>query len=192
MTVKISFLLLLLSISINTPAGERIDGISGSMGKSFLKPFSSFFNKDTKDQVLDVTDEKKNEDVIVETKFEADPAYLSSEQEKTSTNTLPEIDLIADINAEFEDTINNLAKAESKSALKSKHKKPIQLFPKDLSTIKATSKNNALHATNKMNNSQPTNDTCVKEKVYSLDVEDASQYKHLEDFPFTYECVISR
>ena len=33
---------------------------------------------------------------------------------------------------------------------------------------------------------------CVKEKVYTLDVDNAEQYERLEDFPFTYECVITR
>jgi len=31
---------------------------------------------------------------------------------------------------------------------------------------------------------------CVKERVYTLDVENPDQYERLEDFPYTYECVI--
>ena len=30
---------------------------------------------------------------------------------------------------------------------------------------------------------------CIKEKVYTLDVDNADQYERLEDFPYTYECV---
>jgi len=33
---------------------------------------------------------------------------------------------------------------------------------------------------------------CVKEKVYTLDVENADEYERIEDFPFTYECVNRR
>lgn len=32
---------------------------------------------------------------------------------------------------------------------------------------------------------------CIKQKVYTLDVENPEQYDRLEDFPFTYECVSS-
>jgi len=39
---------------------------------------------------------------------------------------------------------------------------------------------------------QLAGDGCVKEKVYTLDVENADQYERIEDFPFTYECVQRR
>lgn len=39
------------------------------------------------------------------------------------------------------------------------------------------------------NETQLASDDCVKEKVYTLDVENADQYERIEDFPFTYECV---
>jgi len=42
------------------------------------------------------------------------------------------------------------------------------------------------------NRTQLAGDTCAKEKVYTLDVENADQYERLEDFPFTYECVRQR
>jgi len=39
---------------------------------------------------------------------------------------------------------------------------------------------------------QLAGDGCAKEKVYTLDVENADQYERIEDFPFTYECVQRR
>ena len=194
MTVKISFLILVLSISINTHAGDRIDGISGSMGKSLLNPFSRLFNKESKDKDIVATDKQQSEDILEETKLQAEDnsASLSSEQEKISTDALPEIDLISDINAEFEDTFNRLAAAGAKPTVKSVRKKPTQLFIKDNSTIKATSESSSLHASNKISNVETSSDNCVKEKVYTLDVDNAAQYERLEDFPFTYECVIRR
>ena len=192
--MKISFLILVLSISINTHAGDRIDGISGSMGKSLLNPFSRLFNKESKDKDIVATDKQQSEDILEETKLQAEDnsASLSSEQEKISTDALPEIDLISDINAEFEETFKKLAAAGAKPTVKSVRKKPTQLFIKDNSTIKATSESNSLHASNKISNVETSSDNCVKEKVYTLDVDNAAQYERLEDFPFTYECVIRR
>tara|TARA_R110002153_G_scaffold107109_4_gene246964 strand:+ start:128747 stop:129334 length:588 start_codon:yes stop_codon:yes gene_type:complete len=194
-TVKISFLILVLSISINTHAGDRIDGISGSMGKSLLNPFSRLFSKEPKDKDIVATDKQQSEDILEETKLQAedDSASLPSEQEKISTDAaLPEIDLISDINAEFEETFKKLAAAGAKPTVKSVRKKPTQLFIKDNSTIKATSESSSLHASNKISNVETSSDNCVKEKVYTLDVDNAAQYERLEDFPFTYECVIRR
>jgi len=51
-------------------------------------------------------------------------------------------------------------------------------------------KNDALSSAEEF--TQNVEDGCVKEKLYTLDVENADQYERIEDFPFTYECVQRR
>jgi hypothetical protein len=213
-TVNISFLILLLSISLNTQAGERLQGISGSMGKS-TNPFSKLFDDGLENQDIDTTGKRQHEEITLETKLEAerdvaqikegerhsgikdDSASFAPDQEKESAETLAEIDIISDINGQFEDTINKLQATEVKPKIKLDPKRPTQLFNNDSVTIQtknetSQAKNNTQHATNQTATIQATTDNCVKEKVYSLDVDNAAQYKRLEDFPFTYECVIRR
>lgn len=109
-TVLAMSFLCLLSLSFMTQAGERLEGISGSMKKG-LNPFSFWFSDD----------EDKEEPV--------EPASPEIEQQE------------------------RLA---------------AQAKPED------------------------TNESCKREKVYILDVEHPEQYKRLEDYPFTYECVSER
>lgn len=176
--------MLLLSISINTHAGERLEGISGSVGKS-ANPFAKLLGNNTKDENISTSDKQQPEGITSD-------IMLKAEQEKKSADTPAEINLIADINAEFEDTINKLAVEEIKPTLKSVQKKPTQLFNKDSEVLHSSSKNNRLHTVNEISATQSSGEDCVKEKVYSLDVDNAAQYERLEDFPFTYECVIRR
>jgi hypothetical protein len=130
-----------------------------------------------------------------------DSASYTSNQEKKPADTLTEIDLISDINGQFEHTLNKFQSAENKPKIKTAHKRPTQLFINDSVTIQATNENedyqtkntsNTLHAANEIAAIQPTDEGCVKEKVYSLIVDNGAQYERLEDFPFTYECVIRR
>jgi hypothetical protein len=213
--VNISFLILLLSISLNTQATERLQGISGSMGKP-TNPFSKLFDDGLENEDIDTTDKRQHEEITLETKLEAerdvaqikegerhsgikdDSASFSPDQEKKSADALPEIDIISDINAQFEHTINKLqATEEVKPNIETAHKRPTQVFINDSITIltkneTSQAKNNSDHANNQTGTIQAPSDNCVKEKVYSLDVDNAAQYKRLEDFPFTYECVIRR
>jgi len=210
-TVNISFLILLLGISLNTQAGERLQDISGSMGKS-TNLFSKLF--DDEHENADTTGKRQHEEITVETKLEAErdvaqikegernssikdnSATFFPDQEKKSADAIPEIDIISDINAQFEDNINKLQAAEVKPKAKTASKKPTQIFINDsvtTPTTDATSQaNDTHHATNQTATIQATANNCVKEKVYSLDVDNAAQYERLEDFPFTYECVIQR
>ncbi len=198
-----------LSISLNTQAGERLQGISGSMGKS-ANPFTRLFGNDTADEDIDTTGKRQREEITLETKLEAerdvaqikegerhsgikdDSASFAPDQEKESADTLVEIDIISDINGQFEDAINKLQAAEMKPKIKLVHKKPTQLLNNDSVSIQATNKSNTLHATNETATIQAAIEDCIQEKVYSLDVNNTAQYERLEDFPFTYECVIRR
>lgn len=208
MTVKISFLVLLLSLSINTSAGDRLEGSSGSMEKS-ANPFSKLLGKNTENEEIDTTDKRQREEITVETKHDAerdasqikdgerhegiknDSASFSPEQENKSVDNLPEIDIISDVNAEFEDTINEL-EAAAKSTIESTYKRPTQSLIDDRDALQTANKSKPVHATNEIVTIQAASKGCVKEKVYTLDVDNAAQYKRLEDFPFTYECVIQR
>lgn len=204
--MKISFLILLLSISINTLAGERLEGISGSMGKS-TGLFSKIFGEGTENTDIDDNSigQRQRDEITVESKRQAEQdasqlkegerhsgikdnsAKFAPEQEKKSADVFPEIDLIAAVNTEFEDTINKLEAAERKVITK-----PTQLFPDNSHSLQTANKANPIQTANDVATIQPTNQDCVQEKVYSLDVENAAQYKRLEDFPFTYECVTQR
>ncbi len=111
-TVLTMSFLCLLSLSFMTQAGERLEGISGSMKKG-LDLFSFWFSDD----------EDKQEPV--------EPASASPEieqQERLAAQARPELN----------------------------------------------------------------DESCKREKVYILDVEHPEQYKRLEDYPFTYECVSAR
>jgi hypothetical protein len=214
--VNINLLILLLSISLSTQAGERLQGISGSMGKT-TNPFSKLFDDGLENEDVDTTGKRQHEEITLETKLEAerdvaqikdgerhsgikdDSANFAPDKQKESANSLPEIDIISDINGQFEDTINKLQVSEETPSIKMAKKKPTQLFINDTATIQAkketgqtSNKNNTQHANNQTGSVQAKSDNCVKEKVYSLDVANASQYERLEDFPFTYECVIRR
>jgi hypothetical protein len=241
--VKISFLLLLLSLSLTTHAGERLEGISSSMEKKSANLFSKLFEDNVKNEDIYTTGKQQREEVTPEIKLEAtrDPAKIKDgerhsdikdnsdsfapAQEKKSADTLSEIDIISDINAETESTIkqahkrptqvfindgdsrqttneNKAIHATNKSsalhasnedkAIHATNKSSALHTSNENKAIQATKKSSALHASNKSNAIQTTDKDCVKEKVYSLDVDNASQYEHLEDFPFTYECVIRR
>lgn len=200
MTVKVSFLILLLSISLSTQAGERLQNISDSMAKS-ANLFSKLFDDELENEDVDSTGKRQAEEITVETKQEAerdavqikegeqhgdikdDSASFFPDQEKKSVDSLPEIDILSDINDQFEDTINQLQAATEKPTTKTPLKRPTQLFVGDRVTNQTT---------NEHQTSQAADKDCVKEKVYSLDVDNAAQYERLEDFPFTYECVIQR
>lgn len=209
MTVNISFLILLLSIPLSALAGERLQGISGSMGKS-NNLFSTLFDDVLQKADVDTTDKPQDEEIIVEKKLEAehgaakikdikqhrgikvDSTSLAPVQERKSADTFTEIDIISNINSQFEDTINKLQAAEGKPKPRKTHKRPTQLFTNDSVTMQTTDKGTSLHAANETAAIQATDEDCLREKVYSLNVEHAAQYKRLEDFPFTYECVIQR
>ena len=218
MTVKISCLILLLSIVSNTQAGERLQGISGSMGNN-SNLFSKLFDDDLENKDIDATDKRQHEEITIKTKLEAEHDMASIEdgqphggikddstsfppvQENNLADTLAEIDIISDINGQFEDTINQLQAAEMTPQIKTAQKKPTQLFIHDSVTTPAINENESFQTTNQSNILHAANETatvntvskdCVKEKVYSLDVDNAEQYERLEDFPFTYECVIGR
>lgn len=45
------------------------------------------------------------------------------------------------------------------------------------------------HDTKTTTNKMPDQSACIKQKVYSLNVKNPEQYKRLEDYPYTYECV---
>ena|GEM_PF-1927068 len=215
--MKISFLLL-LSVSLSTHAGERLQGISDSMGKS-ANSFSQLFGNDTQNQNVDTTGKRQREEITVETKLEAeleaakikdgerhhgikdDSASFGLDQEKKSAKSFIEIDIISDINAEFEDTINKLEATEAKPTIKNVNKIQTETIINNSDTVqtknedngfKATNKSNTLHAANEINTTPAASKDCVKEKVYTLDVDNAAQYERLEDFPYTYECVIQR
>lgn len=205
--MKISFLILLFSISTSIQAGDRLEGISGAMGNS-SGLFSKLFGNDTKneDSDVDTSNKRQRAEITVETKREAerdaaqikegerhdniqdDSANFLPEQENKTVVNIPEIDIFSDINAEFEDTMNKLEVAEPA------HKRPTQLFVDDSGTLQTINKASPVpvHASNEIAAIQVTGQDCVKEKVYSLDVENTAQYERLEDFPFTYECVIQR
>ncbi len=194
--MKISFLIVLLCICFNTQAGDRLQGIAGSMGKSNTL-FSKLFGDDVENEDVDTPIKRQREEITLETKLETeqdaaqikngerhadttdDSASFSPVEEKKLIDTTPEIDIISDINAQFETTINKLQATKAEPKIKTEHKRPTQLF---------INKNTSIHTAN----IQGTGDECVREKVYSLDVENAAQYERLEDFPFTYECVIQR
>jgi hypothetical protein len=211
-TVNISFLILLLSIFLSTQAGERLQVISGSMAKT-NNPFSKLFDDGLENEDIDTTDKRQPEEITLETKLDAaqikegeqhngikdGSANFAPEQQKEPANVLSEIDIISDINAQFADTINKLQVSEVNPKKKMAHKKPTQLFNNDSvaihttdKTSQATNKNINHHASKQTGTIQAANDNCVKEKVYTLDVANASRYERLEDFPFTYECVIQR
>ncbi|HDY84491.1 hypothetical protein LCGC14_0524130 [marine sediment metagenome] len=178
--MKISFLVLLLIISNASYAGERIKGISGSMGKS-ATPFSTLLVNST------VIDNSTNH---VQSQTEQDTAVsLLAQQNENSTSGPTEINPIADINAEFDD-IHKPAVTDSTST----HKKPTQLFSNTIESEQSASEKKSIQAVNHLAPPQVQEDTetCMKEKVYSLNVENAAQYERLEDFPFTYECVTPR
>ena len=212
--MNFSFFILLLSISLNVQAGDRLEGISGSMSKS-TNPFSKLFDGSLETEDVDTTDKRQREEITPQTKLEAerdvaqikegerhsgikdDSASFAPVQEKESAENLAEIDLISDINGQFEDTINKLQAAEVMPDAETPHKRPTQLFIND-SVTKLTQTespqtgHNTLLANSQTATIKATSDSCVKEKVYSLDVDNAAQYERLEDFPFTYECVIRR
>lgn len=99
---------------------------------------------------------------------------------------------------------NDNAQLETDQVLsepKKVHKRPKQLFLDNPATARSQSESidtqtstklDSLHATNGTSSNQTQNRVCEKEKVYSLDVDNPEQYKRLEDFPFTYECVMHR
>jgi hypothetical protein len=176
--VKSSFLILLLSISINTYAGERLKGISGSMSNG-ANPFSKLLGNST---LINNTDDQSSAEQDAE-------ISLPVKQDEQLTPAPTQINPIADINAEFDD-INKPVMTESKPV----QKKPTQLFTNAVESVQTTNKTSAIQAVNHITTPQVQDlaEACVKEKVYSLDVDNASQYKRLEDFPFTYECVTRR
>jgi ElaB/YqjD/DUF883 family membrane-anchored ribosome-binding protein len=178
--VKLSFLILLLSISINTQAGDRLDGISGSMGKS-TNLLSKLLDKNTANEDVSASDTKQPIETTLGTKLSAD-----SQQKSADTSTE-----INHITAELDDTIDTLGSIDAKPEITSVQKKPTQLLNKDNETLQTTSNKDSLKAVNEIATPSASKE-CVKEKVYSLDVDNAAQYERLEDFPYTYECVIQR
>jgi hypothetical protein len=69
--VKISFLLLLLSISLTTRAGDRLEGISGSMAKKNANLFSKLFGDNVKNEDIDTTGKQQREEITPKIKLEA-------------------------------------------------------------------------------------------------------------------------
>lgn len=214
--MNISFLILLLSIYLSTQASEHLQGISGSTGKTTI-PFSKLFNDGRENDDVDTTGKRRREEITLKTKLEAEldvakikdgerhsaikdgSASFSPDQEKEYADTLPEIDIISDINPQVEDIINKLQAKDVKPMVQKAHKRPTQVFINDSFIIVSKNESSPSQAKNNTHNSnnqtgavQAKNDNCAKEKVYSLDVANASQYQRLEDFPFTYECVIRR
>jgi len=117
--VKISLIILLFSISFTAQAGDRLEGISGSIGNS-SSTFGWFGGDDEEDKEGSV--QEGEEAVQLEGDATSSGSGIGSDSEST----------------------------------------------------------------------QLAGDGCTKEKVYTLDVENADKYDRLEDFPFTYECVIRR
>lgn len=171
---------MLLSISINTQAGDRLDGISGSMGKS-TNLLSKLLDKNTANDDVIASDTKQLVETTLGTKLIAD-------SQQNSADTPTEINHIS---AELDDTIDTLGSIDAKSEITSLQKKPTQLLNKDNETLQTTSNKDSLQALDAIA-TPSASEACVEEKVYSLDVDNAAQYDRLEDFPFTYECVIRR
>lgn len=130
-----------------------------------------------------------------------DSASFTCYQEKKSTETIPEIDLTSDINAQFEITLDKLKAPTVNPKIKTPHERPTHLFINNNDTIYASNENEisqstnksiSYHADNQTATIQATGNDCIKEKVSSLDVKNVAQYERLIDFPFTYECVVAR
>lgn len=185
--MKISFLILLFSISLTAHANERLKGISDSMGESTL--FKSMFDgPETQDrQREEITEEIKlqaESDVSQLKEGERHPGIkddshsFAPKKDKEYEDTVTDIDIISDINAEFEDLFKKLESA---------HRKPKQIFSDKKGTNQATINTDPIQKVNQLNSL--SDKACVKERVYTLNVENAAQYERLEDFPFTYECI---
>lgn len=115
-TMRIFFLALCLSFSTAAQAGDRLEGISGSLNEAGSLFFGWF------------SDDKKQEEKMLE-------------QEKLELEA-------------------------KQQAVKLANDLPNEYYDEDVG--------------------------CLKQKSYILDVENPQQYKRIEDYPFTYECVAPR
>ncbi len=68
-------------------------------------------------------------------------------------------------------------------------------FSKDEKIVEEEAVEEIEEAPEQLSNDEPyqivdKEEGCIKEKVYTLDVDNVDQYERLEDFPYTYECVM--
>ncbi len=279
--MKISFLILLFSITLTAHAGDRLKDISGSMGKSIFsdkltaKPepnkrereeiteelklqaerdaaqitygernpgakdnSGDFVDKmseeakfqaesnsvqaeedepDIAEDVAQETAEEAEQDITLEDnadnvdkepteedKFQAesDTAHVGKsesqirmdnifdhlEEEIQEGGSLAEIDIHAEINAQFEDLFIRLGALETNTT--SVDKKPTQIFINKKKSELAKLNTQPIQTANTVNTLD--DQACAKEKLYTLNVENLEQYESLEDFPYTYACVTQR
>lgn len=166
--MKIIFLILLFSISYSTTAGDHLEGISGSIGKRIFynknepeKWQSEEITKDTQLQAESISapiNESKSQPNIND-----DSMSLVAQHKQKHQESVAEIDILLDINTQFEELFNNLELANTST--KSAREIPTQIFKKIDTEL---AKINSLPIQTANNVSILTEQTCAKEKVYIL------------------------
>ena len=163
--MKKLFIILTIFLSSVAHSGDRLEGISGSMD-SDLGSFLDWFSDDEKD-------ENGEEETVPDSEGQAGVIPGTAGQTRTTPGTAGQTRTTPDT-AEQTGTTPDTAEQTGTTA----------------GTAGQTG--TTAGTDEQVDISTNSEKECLKTKVYSLDVENPEQYKRLEDYPFTYECVTRR